>query len=193
MAVFSIDIAMDVREEGVILIGTKSGVFRSWNRALSWHPLELPDCESAVLSISISSGVSGEVLIVAGTEAGELLSSNNLGDTWSLSQLNWDLGEVVKVLIFEGVNSSHVAFAVFSFGVLVSYDGGTTWQQANGYLEPLKDISIVSASASDCADQSTAVLMGYSDGSTFLAHLERVMDIGPQGSLSDGASGRQRR
>lgn len=171
MAVFSIAMAVDVRDDGVVLIGTLSGVFRSWNRGRSWHPLELPDCTSPILSIAISTCAAGDCLVIAGTESGDLYRSCNFGDSWSHVYVGANLGEVVKILFLEGDDPGRIPVAIFNLGILVGHDAGFTWQECKGAMVPTNSASIVAAVGNDCVVAGGSVLLACSDGTTGVAVL----------------------
>lgn len=129
-----------IAREGTILAGTTNGVFRSEDEGQSWQEASNGLTARHVRWMAYHPDISDREL--AGTEPAEIFVSQDGGDSWracpEVAQLRdkfkWSLpyspeAGCVRGFAFHG---SRVYAAVEVGGVLVSDDGGETWQLAEG-------------------------------------------------------------
>jgi photosystem II stability/assembly factor-like uncharacterized protein len=133
-----------------IFTGTQSGIFRSVNAGRSWRDIDFPiDC-SPVLCLAVNR----DGTIYAGTEAEGLHVSCDQGKTWEqrmegpVEQIHLDARG--KLLILRDGE------------LLLSENGGASWQAARPDFEPALDISALTAPLG--LDPSKPLLVGLSHG-----------------------------
>lgn len=124
----------------MILAGTEDGIFRSTDSGKSWDEITEGLTVRHIRWIAHHPNVSD--LVLAGTEPASIFISKNGGDSWRLcpevaelrDQHKWSLpyspeAGCVRGFAFHG---SRLYAAVEVGGVLISDDGGETWQLAEG-------------------------------------------------------------
>ncbi len=134
-----------VAGDGLILAGTKNGIFRSIDRGEAWS--EVDDSRTIGYVRWLSGAPGGASLMLAGTEPAGIFVSRDRGDSWKVcpevSALRdthrWFLpyspeaGCVRGFAIEESpADLSRVFAAVEVGGVLVSNDSGDTWELVDG-------------------------------------------------------------
>jgi hypothetical protein len=129
-----------IAREGVILVGTENGIFRSEDEGKTWEEVSSGLTSRHVRWMAYHPDVSD--LEFAGTEPANIFVSHHGGDSWRScpevaqlrDQFGWSLpyspeAGCVRGFAFHG---KRVYAAVEVGGVLVSDDGGETWQLAEG-------------------------------------------------------------
>ena len=124
----------------MILAGTEDGIFRSTDSGKSWDEITEGLTVRHIRWIAHHPNVSD--LVLAGTEPASIFISKNGGNSWRLcpevaelrDQHKWSLpyspeAGCVRGFAFHG---SRLYAAVEVGGVLISDDGGETWQLAEG-------------------------------------------------------------
>ena len=125
--------ALAFLDSQIVFAGTQSGIFRSSNAGRSWRDLDFPIDLAPVVCLAISR----EGNIYAGTEAEGLHVSCDEGKTWeqlmegTVEQIHLDAPG--RLLILRDGD------------LLLSENGGNSWQAAQPGFEPAADISALTA------------------------------------------------
>jgi photosystem II stability/assembly factor-like uncharacterized protein len=142
--------ALAFLDSQIIFAGTQSGIFRSSNAGRSWRDLDLPiDC-APVLCLAVNRGGT----IYAGTENEGLHVSCDEGRTWepliegTVEQIHLDAKG--KLLILRDGE------------LLLSENGGSSWEAARPGFEPASNISALTAPLG--LDSTRNLLIGLSNG-----------------------------
>jgi photosystem II stability/assembly factor-like uncharacterized protein len=142
--------ALTFLDSQIIFAGTQSGIIRSSNAGHSWRDLDFPMDLAPVVCLAISR----EGTIHAGTEAEGLHVSCDAGRTWeqliegAVEQIHLDTRG--KLLILRDGE------------LLLSENGGHSWQTARPGFEPAADISALTAPLG--LDPAKPLLVGLSNG-----------------------------
>jgi photosystem II stability/assembly factor-like uncharacterized protein len=142
--------ALTFLDSQIVFAGTQSGIFRSSNAGRSWRDLDFPMDLAPVVCLAISR----EGTIHAGTEAEGLHVSCDEGTTWerliegSVEQIHLDTRG--KLLILRDGE------------LLLSENGGHSWQAARPGFEPAAGISALAAPLG--LDPAKPLLVGLSNG-----------------------------
>ena len=144
--------ALAFTDSQTIFAGTESGIFRSSNAGHSWRDLDFPiDCAPVVCL-----AVSRDGTIYAGTELKGLQVSCDEGSTWegliegTVEQIHLDASG--KLLILRDGE------------LLLSENGGGSWQAARPGFEPVSDISAFSTLPGLDSAKGKKLLVGLSNG-----------------------------
>jgi photosystem II stability/assembly factor-like uncharacterized protein len=144
--------ALTFAESQTIFAGTQSGIFRSSNAGRSWRDLDFPiDCAPVVCL-----AVSRDGTIYAGTETKGLHVSRDGGKTWAgltegaVEQIHLDASR--KLLILRDGE------------LLLSENGGYSWQAARPGFEPGSDISAFTTLPGLDSAKGKKLLVGLSNG-----------------------------
>ena len=142
--------ALTLLDSQIIFAGTQSGIFRSSNAGRSWRDLDFPiDC-APVLCLAVSR----EGTIYAGTEGDGLHVSCDEGRTWE------GLMEGTVELIHLDTRGK---LLILSDGeLLLSENGGDSWQAARPEIESAADISAFAAPLG--LETGKPLLVGLSNG-----------------------------
>jgi photosystem II stability/assembly factor-like uncharacterized protein len=133
-----------------ILSGTQSGIFRSSNGGRSWRDLNFPMDLAPVLCLAVNR----DRTIYAGTEAEGLHVSCDQGKTWE------QLSEGTVEHIYLDISGK---LLILRDGqLLLSENGGGSWQAARPGFEPASDISALNAPLG--LDPAKPLLVGLSNG-----------------------------
>lgn len=129
-----------IAREGLILAGTMEGIFRSEDGGSTWSPAQAGLEIKHLRWLDWRSGSPGGAL--AGTEPASIFHSEDRGQTWQAcpevaalrDRFGWSLpyspeAGCVRGFAFHGTRGYA---AVEVGGVLISADGGQTWQLAGG-------------------------------------------------------------
>jgi photosystem II stability/assembly factor-like uncharacterized protein len=129
-----------IARQGVILAGTKKGIFRSLDDGQSWVEASDGLFERHVRWMAFHPDISG--FEFAGTEPAEIFVSRNGGDLWRAcpevadlrDRFNWSLPYSPKAGCVRGFafHGTRAYAAVEVGGVLISDDKGETWRLAEG-------------------------------------------------------------
>jgi len=134
----------------IVLAGTQSGIFRSSNAGRSWRDLDFPIDFAPVLCLAIRR----DGTIYAGTEAEGLHVSCDEGRTWE--QLIEGTVEQIQL------DASGRLLILRDGELLLSENGGQSWQAARPGFEPAADISALTAPLG--LDPAKPLLVGLSNG-----------------------------
>lgn len=126
--------------EGVILVGTQDGIFRSEDEGKTWEEISNGLTARHVRWMAYHPDISD--LEFAGTEPANIFVSKNGGESWRAcpevaelrDKFKWSLPYSPEAGCVRGFafNGSRVYAAVEVGGVLVSEDNGETWKLAEG-------------------------------------------------------------
>ena len=134
-----------VAGDGIVLAGTKNGIFRSADRGKAWSEVDDNSAIGHVRWLSSSSG--GTSLMLAGTEPASIFISRDRGDSWKVcpevsvlrDTHGWFLpyspeaGCVRGFAIAESSETLPQVFAAVEVGgALVSRDSGDSWELVDG-------------------------------------------------------------
>jgi hypothetical protein len=115
----------DFTRSGLVLAGTEGrGLFRSADGGVTWEPAGNEIGREASVNALLRVDADGAEGWVAGTDGGQLWRSTDGGSTWILAS---DLGTPVLALA-GGQGALPIWAGTADQGVLVSADGGRSWQ-----------------------------------------------------------------
>ena len=134
----------------IVFAGTQSGIFRSSNAGRSWRDLDFPIDLAPVVCMAMSR----DGTIHAGTEAEGLLVSCDEGKTWE--QLIQGTVEQIHL------DASGRLLILRDGELLLSENGGTSWQAARPGFERAADISALIAPLG--LNAAKPLLVGLSNG-----------------------------
>ena len=142
--------ALAFLDSQIVFVGTQSGIFRSSNAGRSWRDLDFPIDLAPVVCLAVSS----DGTLYAGTEAEGLHVSCDEGRTWeqltegTVEQIHQDAPG--RLLILRDGE------------LLLSENGGHSWQAARPGFELAADISALTAPLGLFPDKP--LLVGLSNG-----------------------------
>ncbi len=113
----------------VLYVGSGTGVLKTENCLRSWQTMYIdPRADALVLSLALDPERPG--VVYAGLSTGELLGSNDRGETW-IAQARFPSG--VRTIIV-GAAAGQMVLSTTRNGVYTSADQGKSWQQSNENL-----------------------------------------------------------
>jgi len=137
-------VAVDPHDPARILVGTfDRGIYRSLDGGQVWESVGAGMADARVLSIAISpcDRVNGRSVVYAGTEPSMVYRSEDDGDTWQPSPALIELPSVptwsfpprpythhVRWIGLHPTNPAILYAGIELGGVMVTRDGGTTWE-----------------------------------------------------------------
>lgn len=150
-----------------IYAGTESGVFRSWNGGMGWREVDFPMAHAPVLSVALSPNYERDEVILAGTENSGLFYSENSGKTWLCLTSEVNLGIINQVILSPRFPEQPEILLLTNDGLLVSRDGGDTWESWD--VKRLLDDQILTVCAPNGIRPDSGLLVGLANGE--IAHI----------------------
>ncbi len=147
--IFCLALSPQYPDDGLVLVGTSSGIYRSDNGGRRWQDLTMPGDE-AVLSLALSPACADDRAILAGSESRGLLRSADGGATWETFYRCADAVNAIVPLSSEGGLAIQVEDTVWA-----QETGNRNWRQvAAGHVHAV-------AKSAD----GRALLLGMANGS----------------------------
>jgi hypothetical protein len=128
---------VDPRTPGVLLAGGEEGIFRSEDDGKTWRLAGA----SGFQILRLEASPHDACFWLAGTQQGGLFSSRDCGRSFE-SGGRWGVGFNIYEISFDATRAGRVAVASWGPGVMVSEDGGKTWQGRNAGL-PSTEVTAV--------------------------------------------------
>jgi photosystem II stability/assembly factor-like uncharacterized protein len=132
-------------EDETIFVAVESGVFRSGNGGLAWRETPFDIDDAPVLSLAISPHFDRDGVLYAGTEDRGLFKSEDAGETWQRLAANSIQESVDAILIGSDFPARPAMLALVGGELLISSDGGKTWQPRGPREAPIPSITAVLA------------------------------------------------
>jgi hypothetical protein len=119
-----------------LYVGTETGIFRSTNGGRAWREVDFDINLAPVLSLAISPDYARDGCLYAGTESHGLYRSVDRGRTWERvgetvpSLAGVPAQSISAILLSPEYPAKPQLLAMLASALLVSRDGGTTWENA---------------------------------------------------------------
>jgi photosystem II stability/assembly factor-like uncharacterized protein len=143
LTAISLAVSPNFAQDRTSFAGAASALYRSRNGGLSWREVDTATDEPAVQCLAFSPAFAEDRLILAGTEADGLLRSTDGGSTWQ--RLAEAAGDNVTAIVFQTSGRGELdtpAVAVAGEDrVVVSRDGGASWETVSADLETVLGLS----------------------------------------------------
>jgi photosystem II stability/assembly factor-like uncharacterized protein len=143
--VLALAISPAFAEDETIFVAVESGVFRSGNGGLAWRETPFDIDDAPVLSLAISPHFDRDGVLYAGTEDRGLFKSEDAGETWRRLAANSIQESVDAILIGPDFPARPAMLALVGGELLISSDGGETWQPRGPREAPIPSITAVLA------------------------------------------------
>ncbi|MCL5734687.1 MAG: hypothetical protein M1274_03710 [Actinobacteria bacterium] len=130
LSVIALAISPSFAQDETIFVATASGIYRSRNGGRSWREAGLGD-ELVVQALAVSPDFAADRTIFAGTEENGLYHSTDGGDTFQHVGPETDGLCVNALAISRRFAQDRTLAAATSAGMLLSTDGGESWQAAD--------------------------------------------------------------
>lgn len=123
-------ISPNYAEDGVLLAGTvEDGVFRSADGGTRWTPWNFGLLDLNIICLAISPNFKEDETLLAGTDSG-LFRSTNGGRAWKEVNLPVEFDPVLSLAFSPNFAKDGLVWAgTESKGLLISCDGGVTWNR----------------------------------------------------------------
>lgn len=140
-SVLAIAISPHFQTDDTLFAGTTTGVYRSTNGGRRWTPVDFQP--NAVVSISGlgTLGTDDGLVVVAGTEAGDLWTSTNAGNAWQPVAAA-GVGKTVR-----GLTVTAAGIAVLGDDAVMFSPDGEQWQVLEHLPVPAADIAVLAGDA----------------------------------------------
>jgi len=125
--VYSMVISPAFLDDETLFVGTESGIFRSTNGGRAWREVSFPIEFAPVLSMAVSPDYASDGIIFAGTETCGLLRSEDKGQTWNRVGGDTITDAVNGIVLSPAFPATPDILVVLGAGLLVSRDGGQSW------------------------------------------------------------------
>ena len=149
-------------DDETLYVGAESGIFRSTNGGRAWREVNFPPELAPVISLALSSGYPEDKTLLAGTEENGLFLSQDDGETWARLDGEGEAAPVNALFLSPRYPEKPDILALMGASVVVSRDGGITWQ-AWKFKEPLKG-EILCLAAPRGIQPGAPLLAGLEDG-----------------------------
>jgi len=126
---YSQAIRVDSRRRGVLVAGNEEGIFRSEDGGQSWRLAGA----SGYQVLHIEQSPHEPCYWLASTQGGGLFASTDCGVSFE-SAGNLGVGRNFSDIAFDAAPAGKIAVAGWGMGVMLSEDGGKTWQSRNAGL-----------------------------------------------------------
>jgi len=117
------------QRDETLFAATESGIFRSTNGGRAWREVPFPIDLAPVLSLALSPSFAEDETIYAGTEEHGLHASRDCGRTWEQLGADGVEGALNALAASQESDGTTSLVAVLGQAVLVSVDGGRSWQE----------------------------------------------------------------
>ena len=151
-----------------IYVGTETGIFRSTNGGRAWREVDFDLNLAPVLSLALSPDYARDGCLYAGTASHGLYRSEDRGQTWervgeAVPSLAGALAQSVSALLLApDYPAKPQILAMLADALLVSRDGGTTWEAWKKVLDLGPGAACVAAPLG--LDPGAPLLVGLLDG-----------------------------
>lgn len=122
--VLSIAISPNFAHDETVYIGTDTALYYSYNGTRAWKQLDFPETAAPILSLVLSPDFAVDGTVFAGTEHTGIFCSRNRGAAWEQLSV-----PATSINALQFANDGTLLAATES-GVLLTADGGATWQHA---------------------------------------------------------------
>jgi photosystem II stability/assembly factor-like uncharacterized protein len=137
-------LARDGVADSVLYAGTESGAFITTDMGITWNPVGTTMRGTAMSFLAAHPSISNRILSVT---LNGLLVSTDKGSSWKPTKPP-GIDYVVNAITFHPRNAGIIAMAAMNKGVVLSTDGGLTWDESN-YGLPSRNILAVSLHQED--------------------------------------------
>ena len=125
--VLTLAISPAFADDETLFAGVETGIFRSTNGARAWREVDFPTDLAPVLSLALSPRFADDRVIFAGTEACGLLRSDDDGRTWERLGEDRISDSVNGIILSPDFPASPHVLAVLGDTLVISRDGGASW------------------------------------------------------------------
>jgi photosystem II stability/assembly factor-like uncharacterized protein len=138
-------ISPDFARDETLFVGVDSGIFCSTNGGRAWREVDFPLDLAPAISLALSPAYATDGVLFAGTESQGLYRSEDRGQTWlRLGQGAID-GAVNAILLSANYPEQADVLAVCPDGLLLSHDGGRSWDERTVGVEAGEGLTCAAA------------------------------------------------
>ncbi len=162
LRILSMAISPGFAEDETIYVGTELGIYRSTNGGRAWREVILPIENAVIICLAVSPAHQKDGTLLAGTESGDLVLSEDIGDTWRRLQIPTTDSPINAILLSQEFPSNPEIIILTADGIFFSENLDRAWKSR--YLGVDFNMGSSCISAPLGLKEDAPVLIGLGDG-----------------------------
>jgi photosystem II stability/assembly factor-like uncharacterized protein len=162
LRILSMVISPGFAEDETIYVGTELGIYRSTNGGRAWREVILPIENAVIICLAVSPAYQKDGTLLAGTESGDLVLSEDIGDTWRQLQIPTTDSPINAILLSQEFPLNPEIMILTADGIFFSENLDRAWKSR--YLGVDFNMGSSCISAPLGLKEDAPVLIGLGDG-----------------------------